>query len=131
MGDIDRLSRNYAFGSAAIFCVLFPVGVLLMNICDIPGMMAPLIVSAVFMLVVDMADVAVWRLIAKRAPSYLPTFYTSVSAFRMLLALAVMFVYYLIAGRGAMLIFFLTFMVFYLASLIHHAVFFAKVSNKS
>ena len=60
MVDIDRLSRNYAFGSAAIFCVLFPVGVLLMNICDIPGMMTPLIVSAVFMIVVDMAGVAGW-----------------------------------------------------------------------
>ena len=49
----------------------------------------------------------------------------------MLLALAVMFVYYLVNGRDAMLVFFLVFMAFYLVSLIHHSVFFARVSNRS
>ena len=42
-----------------------------------------------------------------------------------------MFVYYLIAGREAMLPFFLVFMVFYVLLLIHQSVFFAKVSNRS
>jgi hypothetical protein len=49
----------------------------------------------------------------------------------MLMALAVMFVYYLVNGRDAMLVFFLVFMAFYLVSLIHHSVFFARVSNRS
>ena len=48
-----------------------------------------------------------------------------------MLALAVMFVYYLVNGRDAMLVFFLVFMAFYLVSLIHHSVFFARVSNRS
>jgi hypothetical protein len=49
----------------------------------------------------------------------------------LLLALAVMFVYYLVAGRSAMLVFFLVFMVFYVVSLAHHTIFFARVSNRS
>ena len=49
----------------------------------------------------------------------------------MLLALAVMFVYYLACGRSAMLLFFLVFIVFYFVSLAHHSIFFARVSNRS
>jgi hypothetical protein len=49
----------------------------------------------------------------------------------MLLALATMFVYYLVVGRGAMLVFVLVFMAFYILSLAHHSVFFARVSNRS
>jgi hypothetical protein len=48
-----------------------------------------------------------------------------------LLALLVMFIYYLVYGRDSMLFFFMVFMVFYFASLAHHSIFFAKVSNQS
>jgi hypothetical protein len=71
----------------------------------------------------------VWRYIAKNSPDNLPTFFTAVSGFRLLLALAVMFVYYLL-NKETMLSFFIVFMVFYVASLAHHSFFFARVSNK-
>ena len=70
------------------------------------------------------------RRVAKKSPENLPTFYTAVSGFRLLMALGVMLVYYLINGGDTMLVFFLVFMVFYFASLIHHSVFFARVSNR-
>ncbi|MBO5185630.1 MAG: hypothetical protein J6B91_01045 [Prevotella sp.] len=129
--EVDKLSKKYAIGSACIFCVLFLFGLLAIEIWNISEIMTPLIVSAIFAVAVDMADVIIWRNVAKKAQSYLTTFYTAVSAFRMLLALATMFVYYLIEGQGAMLVFFLVFMVFYMASLAHHTFFFAKLSNKS
>ena len=49
----------------------------------------------------------------------------------MLLALGVMMVCYLVVGRDAMTVFFLVFMSFYVMLLVHHAVFFGKVSNRS
>ena len=71
----------------------------------------------------------VWFL--KNSPDSLPTFFTAVSGFRLLLALAVMFVYYLLDNNDTMLKFFIVFMVFYVASLAHHTVFFSRVSNRS
>ncbi len=68
---------------------------------------------------------------AERNPEGLTTFYTAVSGFRMLLALGVMMVCYLVVGRDAMTVFFLVFMSFYVMLLVHHAVFFGKVSNRS
>ena len=47
----------------------------------------------------------------------------------MLLALATMFVYYLVKGREAMLPFFIVFVVFYVVQLVHHSIFFSRVSN--
>ena len=58
-------------------------------------------------------------------------FYTAVSGFRMLLALGTMLVYYIIMGSETMMTFFLVFVAFYFVLLVHHAIYFAKVSGKS
>ena len=94
-------------------------------------LLAAVIVSAAFTLVVCWAIGLIWRRVAKHSPDSLPTFFTAVSGFRLLLALAVMFVYYLVDSQNSMLRFFLVFMVFYFASLAHHTIFFARVSNRS
>jgi hypothetical protein len=67
----------------------------------------------------------IWARIAKRSPENLPTFFMGVSGFRMLLGIGVMFVYYLVADRNTMFLFFLIFAVFYVVLLVHHATFFA------
>jgi hypothetical protein len=102
-----------------------------MRVWFLDGLLVPAIISSAFTLVIATVIGLVWRRIATQAPDSLPTFFTAVSGFRMLLALAVMFVYYLVAGRDMMLPFFLVFMVFYLVSLAHHSIFFARVSNRS
>jgi hypothetical protein len=102
-----------------------------MQVWHLDTLLVPVVVSAVFMLVVSGVYGKLWSVVATKSPDSLPTFFTAASAFRMLLALAVMFVYYLVNGRDAMLVFFLVFMAFYLVSLIHHSVFFARVSNRS
>ena len=112
-----------------LMVVMFSIGLIIYRVWLL-DFLWPLIVSAAFTLVVSCANCLVWRRVAKHSPDSLPTFYTASSGFRMLLGLAVMFIYYLIAGRAAMLVFVLVFMAFYLVSLVHHSVFFARVMNK-
>lgn len=131
MADIDKLSGSYAKQGLFLTVGMFLIALVIMQVCHLPEILAPLVVSVVFSVVIDIADSIIWRKVAKKAASSLPMFYTSVSGFRMLLALATMFVYYLFAGRDAMLLFFLVFMAFYLVLLVHHTVFFARVSNRS
>lgn len=131
VNDIDKLSKRYARQELLLTAALFLITLLVMRVWYLDELLVPVIVSAAFTLVVSTALAVIWRRVATKSPDSLPTFFTAASAFRMLLALAVMFVYYLLNGRDAMLVFFLVFMAFYLVSLIHHSVFFARVSNRS
>ena len=110
---------------------LFLLTLLVMQVWFIDGLLVPAIISSAFTLVLASVIGLVWRRIAKQSPDGLPTFFTAVSGFRLLLALLVMFIYYLVYGRDHMLLFFLVFMAFYFVSLAHHSIFFAKVSNHS
>ena len=77
------------------------------------------------------AEAVIWRRVAEKNPEGLTGFYTAVSGFRMLLALGTMLVYYIIMGSETMMTFFLVFVAFYFVLLVHHAIYFAKVSGKS
>ena len=117
MTDINKLCKLYIKqGLWAIIGLSFFI-LSIMWIGAIKGMLVPLTVAVVF------------SLMSKRAVDSLPTFFMAVSGFRMLLALIVFFVYYLIAGRSEMSVFFLIFLVFYLMLIIHHALFFAKMQK--
>ena len=129
--NIDQLSMSYLRQELFLAVGLFLVALLVMRVWFIDGLLVPAIVGVVFMLVVSTAIAQVWRRVAKRSPESLPTFFTAVSGFRLLLALAVMFVYYLVDNSNSMLRFFLVFMAFYIVSLTHHSIFFARVSNRS
>jgi hypothetical protein len=129
--DINQLSMKYLRQELFLAVGLFLIALLVMRVWFIDGLFAPAVVSVIFMLVVGGAIGLIWRRVAKHAPESLPTFFTAVSGFRMLLALAVMFIYYLACGRSAMLMFLVVFMVFYFVSLAHHSIFFARVSNRS
>ena len=108
VNDIDKISKRYARQELLLTAALFLITLLVMRVWYLDELLVPVIVSAAFTLVVSTALAVIWRM-----------------------ALAVMFVYYLVNGRDAMLVFFLVFMAFYLVSLIHHSVFFARVSNRS
>ena len=129
--DINKLSVSYLRQELYLSVGLFLIALLVMRVWFVDGLLTPTIIATVFTLVVSAVIGMVWRRVAKRSPESLPTFFTAVSGFRMLLALAVMFVYYLVFGRSAMLLFFVVFMVFYFVSLAHHSIFFARVSNRS
>lgn len=128
--DIDKLSKRYLRQSICITAAIFLAGLLAVRVWYADGWLWPMIVSAVFTLLVDVADALVWKFVAAKHPDSLVTFYSAVSGFRLLLALAVMFVYYLATGRQSMALFFLIFMAFYVASLVHHTVFFSRISSR-
>jgi hypothetical protein len=131
MANIDQLSKRYMRQQLFLTAGLFLITLVVMQVWFVDGLLTPAIISVAFTLVLGGVIAMVWCRIAKNAPESLPTFFTAVSGFRLLLALAVMFVYYLAVGRDNMLVFFLVFMAFYFASLAHHSIFFAKVSNRS
>ena len=129
MTDINKLCKLYIKqGLWAIIGLSFFI-LSIMWIGAIKGMRVPLTVAVVFSLMSEITEAKVWCRVAQRAVDSLPTFFMAVSGFRMLLALIVFFVYYLIAGRSEMSVFFLIFLVFYLMLIIHHALFFAKMQK--
>ena len=129
--DINKLSISYLRQELYLSIGLLLIALLVMRVWFIDGLLTPTIIATVFTLVVSAAIGMIWRRVAKSSPESLPTFFTAVSGFRLLLALAVMFIYYLVFGRSAMLLFFVVFIVFYFVSLAHHSIFFARVSNRS
>lgn len=128
--SVEKLSKNYMKQGLFIAVGLTLITLLVMQVWFL-DLLTPAIISAVFTLVMCWTIGLIWRRVAKRSPESLPTFFTAVSGFRLLLALAVMFVYYLIDSHDSMLRFFLVFMAFYIVSLVHHTIFFARVSNRS
>ena len=129
--NISQLSKRYMRQQLYLTTALFLITLLVMRVWFVDELLAPAIVSVAFTLVLGGAIAIIWRRIAQNSPESLPTFFTAVSGFRLLLALAVMFVYYLVNGRDHMLLFFLVFIVFYFATLAHHSIFFARVSNRN
>lgn len=130
MTEIKRLSRRYLYQTLAIMLALVAIALLLMvfAVCS-SDILAPVIVSVVFAVAVELADALIWKWVAGQHPDSLPTFFTAVSGFRMLLAIATMVGCWVAVGREAMLSYVLVFMCFYFAVLMHHSLFFAHVSN--
>jgi hypothetical protein len=128
--DINKLTKNYIVQSIALAILVNVVCNIVAKVYDL-NLLAAIIVSFVFVLVVDIASVLIWRWVTMKHSDMLPTFFTALSGARLLLSLAVMFVWYLTDSHDAMLHFFLVFMAFYIVSLAHHSIFFARVSNRS
>ena len=127
--DIQKLSVAYIRQGLMVTVALALIAFLVMQVKYL-DLLTPVIVSVGFSLFVSVCISQVWRRVALHAPDSLPTFFTAVSGFRMLLALAVMFVYYLVDTQDSMLRFFMVFMAFYFAMLAHHSIFFARINNR-
>lgn len=129
MADIDKLCGRYIAWSMIIVVLLTVAAFLVEKTGLASALMYPVAVSAVFSIVVESADALVWRRVAKKSPDSLTTFYTAVSGFRMLLALATMFVCYIIVGRDAVAPYIVVMLVYYFVLLAHHSIFFSRLSN--
>ena len=113
--------------SAALFFLLLLVA------SQYPSLVLPLAVSAAYALVVEVADAIAWSKVAAGSPDSMPTFFMAVSGLRFMVALVVMFVYFLLAGKTGkadMGTFILIFALFYVAVLLHHTLFFARRRKK-
>lgn len=129
--ETGRQSNRYWVQGVALTLVMMVIVVLLDRFTSLDGLTVPMMISAAFSVVIVVTEALVWRFVATSHPDSLPTFFMAVSGFRLLLAIATMFIYYLVAGQEAMMTFFLTFAAFYVMLLIHHSVFFARISNRS
>ena len=127
--DIRKLSIAYIRQGLMVTVGLALLTLLVMQVWYL-DLLSPVIVSVAFSLFSSVVIAQVWRRVAQRSPESLPTFFTAVSGFRLLLALAVMFVYYLVDTQASMLRFFMVFMAFYFAMLAHHSIFFARINNR-
>ena len=127
--SIRKLSIAYMRYGVMVAVALALVGLMVMQIWFL-DLLTPIIVSVAFSLVTCVAIAQIWKRVAQSSPDSLPTFFTAVSGFRLLLALAVMFVYYLVDNQDSMLRFFMVFIVFYFGMLIHHSIFFARINNR-
>ncbi len=127
--NIEKLSIAYMRYGVMVAVALALVGLMVMQIWFL-DLLTPIIVSVAFSLVTCVAIAQIWKRVALSSPDSLPTFFTAVSGFRLLLALAVMFVYYLVDNQDSMLRFFMVFIVFYIGMLIHHSIFFARINNR-
>ena len=128
--DINNQCKSYIVQTIFIFAVMNSIVIIVQKMWGL-DLLAEMIVSSFFLLVTGVAIALIWRWVASSHKDSLPTFFTAVSGFRLLLALAVMFVWYLADKNDTMLQFFLVFMAYYVVSLVHHSFFFARVSNRS
>ena len=129
MMSIQEESRNYIVQSIVLCCILTICGFVAMKVWSL-DLWTPIIVSLCFILVVDIASALVFRWVATKHSDMLPTFITGVSGFRFLAALVVMAVWYVLSDRTSMMQFIMVFLVYYMASLIHHSIFFSRVSSR-
>ena len=128
--DINKLCKSYIIQFIFLFAVMNGLVIIVEKVFSL-DLLTEMIVSSSFLLLTGIVIALIWRWVALNHKDSLPTYFTAVSGFRLLLSLAVMFVYYLTDSRDSMLQFFLVFMAYYVVSLVHHTFFFARVSNRS
>lgn len=122
-------ARRYILVGTVLVVVLFVTMEILQRLINI-DIESPLLVSVIFSLAVTWIVGFLWRWVASSHSDLLTTFYSSTSGFRMLLALAVLFGCYLVAGRDAMLPYVLVFMLFYIVMVGFHSIYFSRVTNR-
>lgn len=128
--DTRKLCRRYIVQTIVAIAVMSLAVLALSEFANIGGLKAPLAVSVAFAFVIEMADILIWQRVRQNGQDdALSTFYTAVSGFRMLLALAVLGVCYFVVGRDAMPKYCLVFLAFYAMMIIHHSLFFMHRSG--
>ena len=90
----------------------------------------PSFVGCLFTMFFYVIDGCVWFWVALRHKDYLTQFFTATSGLRFLLTLAIFGTYYMVAGNAGMMTFLLVFIAYYLLLLIHHSIFFSRVSKR-
>lgn len=130
--EIDKqlASKRYIRQTVQIVFALFSLELLVLQLVGSELLLTPILVSVGFALLVESGDALLWKRLESKEDESKATFFMAVSGFRFLLALLVLFIYYLNTDRGRMAAFLLLFAPFYLAVLAHHSVFFSHLRNK-
>lgn len=128
--EVNRKCINYIAQTVIMVGFLNMIGLLAMRQWGYDLVFA-LCASMMFVMVVDVATILIWRWVMQKHKDMQASFFTGVSGFRFLGALLMFLIGYLIVGRDEMMNFIVVFFVFYMASLIHHSIFFSQVSNRA
>ena len=91
----------------------------------------PTLVGTGMAILLVLTEAFVWRWVAKKSPESLPTFYSSMSLYRMIIAAFVALVSYLIVDKEDFRTYILLILLFYLVTLVHHSLFFLLLLKKS
>ena len=127
--EVNRKCINYIAQTVIIVGLLNMLGLLAMRQWGIDLVFA-LSASMMFVLIVDIATILIWRWVVLNHKDMLPSFFTGVSGFRFLGALLMLLIGYLTIGQSGMQHFIVVFFVYYLVSIIHHSIFFSRISNR-
>lgn len=127
--EVNRKCINYIAQTVIMVGLLNMLGLLAMRQWGLDLVFA-LSASMMFVLIVDIATILIWRWVVLNHKDMLPSFFTGVSGFRFLGALLMLLVGYLTIGQSGMQHFIVVFFVYYLVSIIHHSIFFSRVSNR-
>lgn len=127
--EVNRKCINYIAQTVIMVGLLNMLGLLAMRQWGIDLVFA-LSASMMFVLIVDIATILIWRWVVLNHKDMLPSFFTGVSGFRFLGALLMLLIGYLTIGQSGMQHFILVFFVYYLVSIIHHSIFFSRISNR-
>ena len=93
-------------------------------------MQTPSLVGALFTLIFYVADGWIWYWVASNHQDYLPSFFTGTSVVRFLSALVIIGCCYLVGDHSRLMTFMLVFFLYYMVMLIHHGIYFMRVSNR-
>jgi hypothetical protein len=127
--EVNRKCINYIAQTVIMVGLLNMLGLLAMRQWGLALVFA-LSASMMFVLIVDIATILIWRWVVLNHKDMLPSFFTGVSGFRFLGALLMLLIGYLTIGQSGMQHFIVVFFVYYLVSIIHHSIFFSRVSNR-
>lgn len=129
MKNSKSASKTYIKQAIMIVFALFLLELLVFQVLNQDLSLTPILVSIGFALVVEISEALIWQKMEKQDDDTKATFFMAVSGFRFLLALLLIFVYYLLSESGSMFTFILLLAPCYLAVLIHHSVFFSSMNK--
>lgn len=129
--NIKKHSDRYLYYSIAIAMLLYFAANFCDHITDYNYQLTkPAAFSAAFCIVTSVIIGVTWKWIAKNNDQMLTTFYAATNAFRMLFALAALTVCFFVVGNENIARYVWVFMIFYIVVIVHHAIYFARITNK-
>ena len=124
MGKNVYNGKKYVRESLQVAMGTFLLELLILQLLQYHVLLAPILIRLCFFLIVEVVVGIIWGHIYQNQVEVKASFLMGVSGFRFLVALLVIFIYFLATGRSAMMSFLLLFVPYYFAMLVHHLLFF-------
>lgn len=129
MGKNVYNGKKYVREALQVAMGTFLLELLVLQLLQYHVLLAPILTGLSFFLIVEVVVGIIWGHIYQNQVEVKASFLMGVSGFRFLVALLVIFIYFLATGRSAMMSFLLLFVPYYFAMLVHHLHFFTHVNK--